>query len=174
MGFPPHHLHYAILGPGLSGKTTLAKQLSRNYWKSHGIKSLVLDPNKEDWGPQAWMTDDQDKFWDMVWNRETGCALFCDEGNETISRNSDKTPLFTRVRHRDHRMHIIGHSGGAMLPIQRDQIHTLFLFRQSKSGAELWAEKFTDERIMESMNLNQYEFLFCQLYKTPKKLRLKI
>lgn len=158
-------LHAGIFGRGLSGKTFLAKNLSRAYWRNHGIKSIVLDPNREsDWGPQAFVAKDEAEFWDMAWNRETKCALFMEEAAETISRDNDSTPLFTRVRHRGHRLHVSGHSGVNLLPQQREQLHVLFLFQQTPKAAKLWCETFMDERIMESTTLAQYEFLHCVLW----------
>lgn len=179
MPFDNTLLHYGIFGPGLSGKTTLAKQLSRFYWRKDRIKSLVLDPNNDsDWGPQAWVTNDEDLFWDMVWYREVDCALFVEEAAETIARDNSKTSLFTRVRHRrgpngpGHRLHIIGHSGSNLLPQQRDQVHTLYLFKQTPKSADIWAEQFCDKRIMKSCYLNKYEFLFCRLHEEPKAYHL--
>jgi len=174
MKFDPKLLHYGIFGTGLSGKTTLAMHLSKSYWRKAQIKSLVLDPNKENWGPQAFVTDDEAIFWEMVWKRERDCALFVDEGGETIKRDSEKTPLFTRVRHRGHRLHIIGHGGMNLLPVQREQIHTVYLFRQSKDGADLWAEQFAEPRIVDSTTLGQYEFLHCRVFCEPKRQKLEL
>ena len=180
MSFDPKRLHYGIFGPGLSGKTTLAMHLSRHYWVNHRVKSLVLDPNIDQWGNQAWVTNDPDRFWDMVWNRETDCALFVEEAAETIARDNEKTSLFTRVRHRarvpgvtpGHRLHVIGHSGANLLPMQRNQIQTLYLFKQTEKGAETWAEELGDARVMEAVTLNQYEFLYCRAWQQPHRLHL--
>src|SRR5664280_448064 len=98
--FDQKRLHFGIFGPGLSGKTTLAMYLSRGYWTPWRTKSLVQDPNLDEWGAQAWVSNDEEKFWDMVWHREKNCALFVEEAGETIKRDSEKTSLFTRVRHR--------------------------------------------------------------------------
>ena len=151
MSFDPKRLHYGIFGPGLSGKTTLAMHLSRHYWVNHRVKSLVLDPNIDQWGNQAWVTNDPDRFWDMVWNRETDCALFVEEAAETIARDNEKTSL---------------------LPMQRNQIQTLYLFKQTEKGAETWAEELGDERIREATTLNQYEFLYCRAWQQPHRLHL--
>ena len=184
MGFDPKRLHTGIFGPGLSGKTTLAVYLSRMYWQNHRVKSLVLDPNfcleGNIWGSQAWVTDDEEKFWDMAWHREVDCALFVDEAAETIKRDNEKTALFTRIRHRrgpggpGHRLHVIGHSGSNLLPVQRQQIHTLYLFRQDPDSADLWSRQFADERIQAATTLNQYQFLWCRLYHAPEPHSLKI
>lgn len=158
-------LHVGCFGRGFSGKTFLNKRCSRAYWQNYGIKSLVLDPNNEkDWGPQAWVTTDEDEFWRMVWHRETGCALFVEEAAESIKRDNDKTPLFTRVRHRGHRLHVSGHSGTNLKPEQREQLHVIYLFQQTPKAAQLWREVFMDERILGATTLRQYEFLWCILW----------
>jgi hypothetical protein len=118
----------------------------------------------------------------MVWNRETDCALFVEEAAETIARDSEKTSLFTRVRHRaavpgvtpGHRLHVVGHSGANLLPMQRNQIQTLYLFKQTEKGAELWAEEFGDEGIMQAVTMNQYEFLYCRAWQAPQRRRLAV
>lgn len=157
---------------GLSGKTTLAQSLSRAYWRDCRIKSLVLDPNGDDWGPQAFVTKSEPVFWEMVWHRETGCALFVEEATETIARDPEKNSLFTRVRHRHHRLHVLGHAGQNLLPVQREQMHTVYLFRQSAKGAELWAEQFADDRILASTTLPQYHFMRCRYFQEPKVMKL--
>jgi hypothetical protein len=157
-------LHVGIFGPGLSGKTTLAKSLSRDYWNHHGIKSLVLDPNLETWGQQAWVTDDEKKFWPMFW-KEKRCAVFIDEAADTVARNRGKSSVFTRSRHQGHKVHVLGHSGASLLPEMRLQLHTLFLFRQPNSAAEVWAELYADTDIFRACELRQFEFLRCRLYQ---------
>ena len=179
MSTRPVILHAGTFGRGLSGKSLLNRENSKAYWRNHGIKSLKLDPNREDWGPQCWVTDDPEKFADMVWKRETGCAIFVEEAAEMISRDNENTPFFTRVRHRGHRLHVMGHSGTNLLPQQREQLHVLFLFQQTLKAAKIWAETFMDERILEATSLAQYEFLHCVMWgdngrNLVKKSRLAI
>ncbi len=113
---------------------------------------------ERDWGTQAFVTNE------MVWKRETGCALFVEEAAETIARDNEKTGLFTRVRHRGHRLHVSGHSGTNLKPEQRNQLHVLNLFQQTPKAAAAWCETFMDKRIMEATTLAQYEFLNCVLW----------
>lgn len=167
-------LHVGIFGPGDSGKTTLAQHLSREFWRG-GIKSLVLDPNEEKgWGIQSFVTADEDVFTRVFW-REKRCACFIEEATETIKRDSEKSSLFTRGRHRGHKIIVVGHSGSSLLPVHRLQLHTLFLFRQPERAAEIWADQFADMRILRCATLNQHEFLHCELFKEPvvRKLRVK-
>jgi hypothetical protein len=172
-------LHTGIFGPSLSGKTVLAKHLSRQLWLRHGIKSLVLDPIGDDWGEWAivYTADKQPEFWAHVW-REKRFAVFVDEGTEMISRDKDLIPVFTRIRHNQHKLFVVGHRGSSLLPIMRDQISTIFLFRQTKKACEIWAEQFVNDQIFKAMDLNEYEFLWVEI-NTPKmelipqKLNLK-
>lgn len=164
----PSEMHVGIFGPGRSGKTTLAKHLSRAYWMQAGIRSLAWDINGEQWGRQCMMFMHEEPFWRQVW-REKSCAVFVDEAAETIKRDSNKTSLFTRIRHRGHKLHVIGHNGTNLLPVQREQISTVYLFRQTEDGARLWADLFTDKRILAATTLARYEFLECHLFGDVRK-----
>lgn len=166
-------LHVGIFGPGLSGKTTLAKHLSRQYWRLNNVKSIVLDPHREDWGPQAFVTHDERVFLAMV-AAERQCAVWIEEASQTIKRDKTKTHLFTSIRHRGHRMHVVGHSGAALTPEMREQLQTLFLFRQSPTVLEVWAELLSDDRIYGAAGLKQYEFMWCRLYHDPEVHTLKV
>lgn len=164
-------LHVGIFGPGLSGKTTLAKALCASYYADHKLRSIVLDPNLENWGPGADVHDDANEFWAAVWAARN-CMIFVDEAAETIGRNKALTPLFTRIRHRGHKMHVMGHSGTDLLPVMRRQLSTLFLFRQSPKAAEIWTEEYCDERLMQCAKLRQYEFLHAVLWGDVKIQKL--
>ncbi len=156
-------LHVGIFGPGLSGKTTLGKYLSRCYWNDHGIKSIALDIHRENWGPQCYVTANPEEFDKMVW-LEKSCAVFIDETSDTIDRNKGMTKFFTRIRHNGHKLHVMGHDGSSLLPVMRQQLQTLFLFKQSEDPAKEWAKLYGNRKIMEAVTLNQYEFLWCRFY----------
>jgi hypothetical protein len=171
-------LHTGIFGPSLSGKTFLAKYLSKMLWERHGIRSVVLDPIGDDWGPHAivFTADKEEEFWAFVWSH-TGYAVFVDEGTEMIGRDKELIPVFTRIRHQGHKLFVIGHRGSSLLPIMRDQISTLFLFRQTKKACEIWAEQFVNDQIFKAMELDEYEFLWVEISKPklelkPQKLNL--
>lgn len=162
-----------IFGPSMSGKTTLAKALSRQYWLSHKVKSLVLDPHLEAWGDQAIVTAEEERFWQIVW-ASRNCIVIVEEAAATINRERELVPVFTRLRHNDHRLIVVGHSGADLLPVMRQQIDTLYLFRQPGSAAKIWAETFAEPKLFQSTELKQYEFLHCQLFQEPRKLRLTL
>ena len=160
-----------IFGPKLSGKTTLAVQLSRVYWRQQSLRSLVLDPHKEAWGAQAWVTAEESEFWPVVW-RAKSCLIVVEEAAATIRRERDLIPVFTRLRHCQHRLLVVGHSGMDLLPTMRQQIDTLYLFRQPGSAAKVWAENFADDGLLAAATLEQYEFIRKESYRPAARMRL--
>lgn len=164
-----------IFGPKLSGKSTLAKSLSREYWLEKGIRSLVLDPHQDDdWGNQAWVTSDEKLFWERVWATKNS-LIVVEEAAATIRRDRALTPVFTRLRHNHHRLLIVGHSGMDLLPSMRQQLDTIFLFSQPQPAAEVWDQTFRTEKygqLLEASSLGQFEFLRARLYKAPVKMKL--
>lgn len=162
-----------IFGPSLSGKTTLAKALSKEYWAQNKMRSLVLDLNNESWGEQALVTADEKTFWPMVW-RTNDCLVIVDEGTETIRRDKTLVPAFTRLRHHKHKLLVVGHSGTNLLPIMRQQIDTLYLFLQDEDSAKQWAKDFIQKDLLQAVELQQFEFLYCRRWQPCKKLRLKL
>lgn len=164
-----------IFGPKLSGKTTLAKELSRQHWVRAQRRSLVLDINLENWGPQAWVTDNEEKFWHVVWRANGKPSLvIVDEATETINRDKGLIRVFTRLRHLHHKLIVIGHHGSNLLPIMRDQFDTLYLFRQSEKSAKEWAETMTQPGFEAAAGLPQYEFLYGEKFKEPVKRKLDL
>lgn len=162
-----------IFGPKLSGKSTLAKSLAKAYWKLETRRTLVFDPNGENWGPQAWVTANEDVFWPAIW-KTTGCLLIVEEAASTISRERELIPVFTRIRHQGHKVIIVGHSGGDLLPVMRQQIDTLFLFRQPPEAADIWRRLFSQEEIMRACKLGRYEFLHAEIFSPVKINKLQI
>lgn len=163
-----------IFGPKLSGKTTLAKELSRQYWIRSKRRSLVLDPNLEVWGEHAWVTSDEEKFWQAVWKGGKPSLIIVDEGTEMINRDKELIPVFTRLRHLNHKLIVIGHNGSVLLPIMRQQLDTLYLFRQSNKAAAMWAEDMTQEGFLGASQLEQFEFLYGERFKPPVKRKLDL
>lgn len=162
-----------IFGPKLSGKTTLAKTLCRQYWTKHQIRSLVLDINGEDWGEHCWTSEDEEKFFAAAW-KTTNSVIVIDEAASTIKRDRKLIPLFTRLRHCNHILIVIGHSGMDLLPTMRQQFDTVFLFRQAESSAKVWSDTMTEKGLLKAVELKQYEFIRHQLYGVPQKMKLKL
>jgi len=162
-----------IFGPKLSGKTTLAKALSNQFWVKQRKRSLVLDPNLEQWGNHSWVTDNEESFWRVVWGSQY-MVVIVEESAETINRDKGLINVFTRLRHNHHKLLVIGHSGVNLLPIMREQLDTIFLFRQSEKAAAYWAETFAEKGLLQAAELNQFEFLRCHMFTKPQRLKLQL
>lgn len=160
-----------IFGPKLSGKTTLARALARAYYVRAGRRALVFDPHLEPWGNHAFVTADEEKFWPVVW-RETGYLVVVEEAAATIRRERELVPVFTRLRHNNHKLLVIGHSGMDLLPVMRQQLDEIYLFRQPEKAAVVWAETFCEDGLLDAQKLRQFEFLRCRLYEKPRKFLL--
>ena len=159
-----------IFGISLSGKTTLAKNISRQYATRFNVPSLILDPHLETWGDHATVTDDEEKFWETVW-KNRNCLVIVDEAAATIRRERELIPVFTRLRHLGHKLLVIGHDGSDLLPVMRQQLDTLYLFRQDDDSVKWWIKKFADPRVAAARELRQYEYLYCEMFKEPKKFQ---
>lgn len=152
-----------IFGPKMSGKTTLAKALSLEYWRQRRMASYVLDPWKSDWGKHAWVVNNEDYFWKTIWTVTDGLVIV-DDGSSTIARDESLLPVFTMLRHQRHKLLVIGHNGVNLLPGMREELDTLYLFRQTKGAAKIWYENFSDEEIFKATKLPQYRFLHCKSF----------
>lgn len=164
-----------IFGISLSGKTTLAKQISKAYSERYKMPSLVFDPFMDDWGKHSAVVgmDKEDEFWETIWKTEN-CLVVVDEASTTLKRDRELVPVFTSLRHRGHKLLVIGHHGSDLLPVMREQIDTLYLFRQNFKSAKAWAEKLADERVMAATTLQKYEYLYCENFKEPRKFKSEI
>lgn len=159
-----------IFGISLSGKTTLAKRISKQYFDQCGRKSLVLDPHEEAYGQHALVYSDEEKFWEIVWNSKDHLVIV-DEAAAMIRRERELVPVFTRLRHLGHKLIVIGHNGADLLPVMREQFDTLYLFRQPKKAAELWADLWADDDVYQCASLGKYEYIYCQLYEKCRKFK---
>lgn len=160
-----------IFGPSMSGKTALAKYLAAQLWKKSRRLAVVLDPNKENWGSHAFVTDDMERFARIVW-RSQGLTVIMDEGTETINRDRELTRYFTRIRHQQHHFFVIGHDGTTLLPIMRAQLTECYLFRQNPAAAQLWANQFCAPEMLDAPTLAQFEFFHARSFQPTTRNKL--
>lgn len=161
-----------IFGPSLSGKTTLAISLSRDYWRVKGIRSLVFDPQDSNWGTQAWVTKKEEVFWPAV-RKSRGALVIVDDASVTIKREADLIDIFTTLRHNHHRLLVIGHTASDLLPPMRKQLETLWLFWQDEKEAIIWENLMPRSELRRAFDLEQYHFLHCRRFgprPEPEKL----
>jgi len=176
-----NRLHVGIFGPSLCGKSNVGKWLMLEYWRRFGIRSMVLDPNKDQkWPSCALRFFDADKFWPFVWTQR-GCCVFADEmSSKKTRRNVDLIEYFTRGRQNKHVVHIMGHAPTDLLPEQRNQIQTYYLFDQSPDAAEALAREWSEPKIAARaedggcIGLPQFEFLRIDKYADKTTRRHKI
>lgn len=162
-------IHVGIFGPGLCGKSHAGKSLARSF-AAAGRRSVVIYPpghlSDRDWGAHAMVFTDRSRFLDTVW-KSRGLAVFIDEATETVGRDAELTGLFTRSRHNGHVVVAMGHRATVLLPVQRDQFGTLFLFRASPGEAKTWAEEWAEPRLVEATTLPKYHFLLARKFAAP-------
>lgn len=166
--------HSLILGMTMSGKSTLARQLVRQY-RAKGTPSLILDPI----GDPAWktagaqfVTDDGEKFLAMV-EKSRSCAIFVDESGDAIGRYAgEMRKLGTRSRHYGHNAHFLSQRAVDIDKTIRDQCANLFCFRVSKPDAKTLADEFSNDLLLQCANLDQGEFISCGRFRPAKRLKL--
>lgn len=161
---------FGIFGPSESGKTTLARKISQQFWNREKRKTIVYDMWGDDWGQHAESHTTDQTFWESVWKQQN-CLIIVDDSSATIKRDSDLVPVFTMMRHHGHKLLVIGHSATDLLPLMRKQLQVLYLFKQDEDSCKIWAKTFMNKDILAAAELNQYEFLYCQMYKKSQKLK---
>lgn len=165
-----------VFGPSQSGKTTVVQRLVLECYQKYRMPALILDPHTDEWHlwPKVavgYITANEQQFWRVVWESK-GCVVVVEEASTTIARNPDLIGLFTKLRHRLHRLIVVGHSGMDLLPVMREQLTDLYLFRQSAKAAKIWAETMTEPKLSEAVSLQQYEFLRHKMFGKPVKMIL--
>jgi hypothetical protein len=142
-----------------SGKTTLAKKMSRHY-RDRKIKILVLDPLLDpDWCAD-YITDNPYEFLSVYFNPNTlRCAVFIDEAGENVG-NYDYTMIktATRGRHWGHSNHYCSQRGTQIARTVRDQCSNLFLFATALEDCKIHAREWNNEKLLSGAKLQQGEF----------------
>ena len=141
-----------------TGKTTLAFKLAAIY-KRNGTGILVLDPDKRREWNADYITDDPDEFLRVVKVNQR-CALFIDEGGQTIGRYSGAMQwLATNSRKWGHKAHFIAQRAQQIDPNVRNQCTAIFLFKQSFDDSKILAREFVADELFEARNLKKGEYL---------------
>jgi len=166
--------HTGIFGPTQCGKTTLGKSLCTD-WERRKWSCLVLDPLGSKW-PCTWQTEDAEDFIAKA-KQAKNCKLFVDEAGLTINRERAMQWLFVTARHWGHQTFVLGHAGGQLLPVMRQQIGVLYLFRTHPDEVDMWQHQFIGSDLSRAAQLQQYEFLKVEQFapvRGPLKLNLAV
>lgn len=158
--------HWLIVGMTLSGKTSLAKELSKKYTAS-GVSCIVLDHLRDPGWSAAHVFVDAGDFLDYV--RDPAlcrrCALFVDESGESLDKNDKRYRwLTTTSRHHGHRTHIIGHRAESIDRTTRSQCTTLAAFSLALTDAKQYARDFNAPELLDCPSLAQGEYILKKLY----------
>lgn len=158
--------HVGIFGPGECGKTTAAKSLLAARWRRFRRRAIVIDPNRDTWPAHCLIFSERDRGLARAW-QITGCDVVIDDATGQIYRDTAQNDLFTRIRHQHHTLFILGHTATILLPLQRDALGTLLLFRQSPKAVATWEDEWAEPRIAAAATLKKYEFLWCKKFGAP-------
>lgn len=179
-GFFTAHKRFGVFGASESGKTTLAKKISYALSVSEKRQSYVLDVmERGKWGKHAKVFCDETAFWKYIGlnNHDltkgaTNGLVIVDDASVTINRDRELSGLFTTLRHRGHKLLVIGHGAEDLLPKMRRQIQRIFLFLQDRESIEAWQTIFKMQNLEPATRLNQYQFLTTANYHTPEIFNL--
>jgi len=160
--------HVIYCGQGGCGKTFAAMTTSAQAFRQERRRSIVYDPNGYDWGRHAivFTGGRVGAFWDFAW-RQRNCFVYVDEVVTSMPRDADCNEHFTRIRHRGHQLHMLLHVATNLLPMQRGQANTLYLFNQDPASAKVFASEWNEPRALDATTLRKREFINFQKFADP-------
>src|SRR5437899_23057 len=130
-------MHTLILGMTESGKSTLAKILSRQL-KAVGKVVVVLDPLADTGWEATEVVDSPERFGAYLRANRSVYGIV-DEGGEVFNEgyNREYDWWATRSRHYGHSVAFVTQRGIQIPRTMRDQTNRLYLFTSSKSDGKL-------------------------------------
>ena len=132
----------------------------------------MLDPLLDPGWNADFITGNQEKFLDAVWNNQD-CAIFIDEGGETIGRyNKVMDRVATKGRHWGHKCYFITQRPKQISTNIRAQCSELVIFKQSLNDTRDLADEFVETMINEAHTLADGEFIYVQKGVAARKLNV--
>lgn len=154
-----------------SGKTTLAKNLAKQYAKK-GIRVLVYDPLNDPSWVADYRTHDFNEFLQEYWSSRQ-CAVFIDEAGElALSNANELLKTATRGRHWGHKNHYISQRGALLPRTLRDQCTHLFMFAQGVEDAKLYATEYNSPELRNANTLLKGEYFHTTRFTPAKRGKL--
>jgi hypothetical protein len=151
-------LYFGCLGQGKSGKTTLCKQMAAGFRKG-GVGVLALTLPHDNWPAANWQTSDPARFVTMF-NKAEKCACFIEFSDASVGKyNTAFSDMFTKGRHRGHRVFGIAQRHTQIHPTIRDQWDAFWLFSCGIKTADILADEFGDAAILEAATYPRYKYL---------------
>jgi molybdopterin-guanine dinucleotide biosynthesis protein len=160
---------FGVFGSSESGKSTLAIYISQQIFRNEKRPSIVLSPNDQDgmtkWGKHARVYRNEKQFWKFALEDTKDCLIIADDASETIAADKELTNVFTSMRHRGHKLLVIGHRFNDLTPKMRGSIQRVFLFKQDPESCDQWSKQFSGADLSPAMYLPQYSCLTVANYK---------
>lgn len=164
-------LHAAIFGQTTFGKSYFAKQQAEGF-RRRGMRVIVCDPMLDPEWPADFITDDIDELVEVA-KLNSKCAIFIDEGEDTIGMHPKKHVrwLTSQSRHRGHITRILAQRPKDMVSkTMRTQLNELFLFNVDVEDAKEMARSYNEEALKEAYKLPRYQFFYKKKGPAPAKL----
>jgi hypothetical protein len=158
-------VHRAVIGPTMSGKTTLVRSMIREARRA-GRAALVCDPNGEPgWGAD-WVTADPHALLAKA-RASAGCLIVLEEGASYLTNTREAMPLrwfVQRSRHLGHKVVWTSTKGTTVPPIYRNNVGGVALFGCAPAEAENWADEFNDAGLLKAVALPRYQYLWKERF----------
>lgn len=167
--------HGLILGMTESGKTTLAKYLASKLKKA-GKKIIVFDSmNNPGWDCDYKAESIYALLWILKEKKWRQSYVFIDEASNHCGHH-DKHAIWlaTQSRHWGHSCFFITQRGSLLSKTIREQCSFLYLFSCSKSDAQILANEWNKEKLLESNTLKPGEFFYAPRFKEVEKRKINL
>jgi energy-coupling factor transporter ATP-binding protein EcfA2 len=163
--------HSLILGQTESGKTTLAKRLSKILHES-GEPVIVLDPLNDPGWFAGYKTSDPEQFLQAFW-KSRGCHAFIDEAGDMVGRFDDTMrKTATRGRHWGHSCYYLSQRGAMVDTTVRAQCRHLFLFTSSIDDCKILAKEFNKPELLQAVDLPQGHYFHAARFQPLQRGKL--
>lgn len=180
--------HGAIIGMTTSGKTTLGKYSAQDFVRQ-GIRTLILHKPREPWPKDAvWFQTESPEEYLSVWEqvgtenynkakysrdpRVVSDACFMELADGIVDKWDDRFhKCFTQGRHDGHRCFYLSQRAASVHPAIRENCESICLFTVPKKAAQLWAEEFCDDKLLEAVTLPKNAFIYKPNRYSPASIR---
>jgi hypothetical protein len=149
--------HSLIVGMTESGKTTLARDLSKILTDA-GEPVIVLDPMNDPRWSCGFRTHDSEKFLEVFWSSR-GCHAFIDEAGDMVGKYDElMRQTATKGRHWGHSCYYLSQRGAMLSVTVRAQCRHLFLFTSPLDDCKALAKDFNQPELLKANDLPQGHF----------------
>jgi len=163
--------HGLIIGMTESGKTTLAKQLSKEF-KDKGWAVVVYDPFMDGGFKCDYRTEDISNLIQVL-KKSRRCFVFVDEAGAVCGQHDIETYwLATQSRHWGHNVFFISQRGIQIAKTIREQCRYLMLFSCSLSDSKVLANEWNKKELLSANTLKKGEFFYCPRFEKVRKLNV--